>query len=90
LSRGRPPINDTPPPRKYTRVFSNLDGGSETWHYDLDKFSNGPIKVEITYLTKYESFEDKNAKLPPTKRKYFNPTTEKYVGYGRAKQLGLI
>jgi hypothetical protein len=88
--RGRPKIDDTPPPRQYTRVFKDAEGMVETWHYNLDKFANGPIKVDITYPTKYESFEDTNAKLPPTQRKYYNPSTEKYVGYGRAKQLGLI
>ena len=37
-----------------------------------------------------ESWEEKNAKLPKTKRKYFNPANNKWIGYGRAKQLGVI
>ena len=50
-TRGRPPIDDAPPPRKYTRVFKDYDGSVSTWYYDLDKFANGPIKVEITSPT---------------------------------------
>ncbi len=37
-----------------------------------------------------ETWEEKNAKLPKTKRKYFNPANNKWIGYGRAKQLGVI
>jgi hypothetical protein len=37
-----------------------------------------------------ESFEEKNARLPKTQRKYFNPENQKWIGYGRAKQLKLI
>jgi hypothetical protein len=88
--RGRPKVEELPPKSVFNKVYTNDDGSKETWHYDLNKFPNGPLKVEISYPTKYESFEDKNAKLPPTKRKYLNPSTNKYVGYGRAKQLGLI
>ena len=48
MGRGRPPIEDTPPPRKYTRKYKDEDGSVSTWHYDLDYFPNGPFKVEIT------------------------------------------
>ena len=89
--RGRPTIEDTPPPRKYTRVFKNADGGAgDTWYYDLDKFANGPYKVVIHEPPNSESWEQINAKQRKTNRKYFNPVNDKYVGYGRAKQLGLI
>jgi len=37
-----------------------------------------------------ETWEEKNARQPKTKRKYFNPANNKWIGYGRAKQLGVI
>ena len=43
MGRGRPPLEDTPPPRKYTREFTDEDGSVSTWHYDLDYFPNGPL-----------------------------------------------
>jgi len=90
MKRGRPKIDDAPPPRQYTRVFEHGGGETETWHYNLDKFPNGPFKVEMKYSTSHMSFEEQNALLPKTQRKYYNPENDKYVGYGRAKQLGLI
>jgi len=91
MSRGRPKlIEEVPPPRQYTRVFDNGDGATETWHYNLDKFANGPFKVDVKYSTNHLTFEEQNALLSKTQRKYYNPANDKYVGYGRAKQLGLI
>jgi hypothetical protein len=47
--RGRPAtIVQEEPPRKYTRVFED-EYAIETWHYNLDKFRNGPILVDIKY-----------------------------------------
>jgi hypothetical protein len=90
-ARGRPQMmEDVPPPRKYTRVFKDVDGGGETWYYNLDKFPNGPYKVVIHESPNNESWEQINAKQRKTHRKYLNPANNKYVGYGRAKQLGLI
>ena len=89
--RGRPTVaEELPPPSKYTRVFKDADGGGSTWYYNLDKAPNGPYKVEIHYPANHESWEEINAKQRITHRKYFNPANDKYVGYGRAKQLGLI
>jgi hypothetical protein len=34
--------------RKFTRVYED-DDTTETWTFDLDKFSNGPINVDIKY-----------------------------------------
>jgi hypothetical protein len=87
--QGRPKL-DIVPPRKYTRVFEGVDGNKETWFYDLDKFPNGPIKVEIDHSAPPKPPPSKNAELSLTERKYYNPSTGKYVGYGRAKQLKLI
>ena len=36
MGRGRPAIDDTPPPRKYIREFKDEDGSISTWHYNLD------------------------------------------------------
>jgi hypothetical protein len=33
---------------KFTRIYEDEDT-IETWTYDLDKFPNGPISVEIKY-----------------------------------------
>lgn len=40
-------------PRKFQHVFKDDDGGESIWKYDLDKFPNGPISVEIKYTAKY-------------------------------------
>jgi hypothetical protein len=34
--------------RKFTRVYED-DDTTEIWTFDLDKFSNGPINVDIKY-----------------------------------------
>jgi len=88
--RGRPKIEEREPQRIFSKTYVDDDGVKEIWYYNLDKFLNGPVKVDIIYPAKYKSFVEINEELPPTKRKYFNPETEDYVGYGRAKQLGLI
>ena len=90
MGRGRPPIDDAPPPRQFTRQYINEDGSVETWHYNLDKFANGPFKVETTAPVIKETWEEQNAKKSKTQRKYFNPANNKWIGYGRAKQLGVI
>lgn len=41
-------------PRKFQYVFKDDDGGESIWKYDLDKFSNGPISVEMKYPAGYE------------------------------------
>ena len=91
MSRGRPKlIEEVPPPRVFNKVFEYDDGTTETWFYNLDKAPNGPFKVDIKYSTKHLTFEEQNALLSKTQRKYYNPANDKDVGYGRAKQLGLI
>ena len=71
MGRGRPAIDDTPPPRKYIREYKGEDGSVEKWHYDLDYFANGPFKVEIMEKEIEETWEEKNARQPKTQRKYF-------------------
>ena len=49
MSRGRPAaIEPVEAPIKYTRVFED-EYAIETWSFDVDKFSRGPISVEIKY-----------------------------------------
>jgi hypothetical protein len=36
-------------PRKFQRIYKDDDGTEAIWKYDLDKFSNGPISVDIKY-----------------------------------------
>jgi hypothetical protein len=77
-------------PKNFTREFTREDGRVSIWTYDLNKSSNGPISVEIKYPLGYKCDAEIEDKLPITKRTFWNPGTETFVGYGRAKQLGLI
>ena len=87
-SRGRPSINDTPI-LKYTQVFEDEDGSKQIWVYDKTKNPFGPVSVEIKYPKNYISYAEEQELLPKTVRKY---TTDEgnWVGYQRAKALGLI
>jgi len=94
-TRGRPKeqnIEDSP--RKFEKHYIDDDGVTVIWKYDLDKVPNGPISVENTYPKNWKSssdkLEDSNKKLPITQQSWVNPANGKLVGYGRAKQLGLI
>ena len=47
--RGRPKnIEPVEQPRKFVRVYED-ENTVETWKYDLNKFINGPIEVDIKY-----------------------------------------
>jgi hypothetical protein len=47
--RGRPAaIIQEEAPRKYTRIYED-EYAIETWTFDIDKFRNGPISVDIKY-----------------------------------------
>lgn len=89
--RGRPAeakISDNP--EKYTREIIHDDGIKQVWSYDTSISMNGPVRVDVSYPSSYVSFEEEEEKLPASKRRYLNPHNGKLVGYGRAKQLGLI
>jgi hypothetical protein len=67
--------------------------------YDYSKFPDGFCEVEIIeeenedQSSIYENItpnNNKKKKKNKTQQKYFNPTNNKYVGYTRAKMLGLI
>jgi len=91
-SKGRPKLPDDTPKVKFTKTYVDSNGIKAHWKYDLDKHPNGPISVEIDYPKDYFQetplvlYEDESI----TQRKFWNEETEKYVGYQRAKQLGLI
>jgi len=88
-NRGRPKLDVKPPPKKYTQRFKDWEGKWVVWKWDKTKFANGPISVEVEYpKEKLNKVLDQD--LPKTQRKYLNPKNNKYVGYQRAKQLGLI
>lgn len=82
------------PPSIFFREYKNEDGSVERWYYDLEKHPNGPIDVQIDYPKGYmnysEKLEEEQKNLPPTQKLYMNDATGEYVGYGRAKQLGII
>ena len=60
--RGRPAaIIQEEAPRKFTRVYED-EYAIETWTFDVDKFRNGPILVEIKYKAGAEKAIKLNAK----------------------------
>jgi hypothetical protein len=75
---------------KFNREYKNEDGSTEIWYYDSTISQNGPFQVEIKNAKKYKSFEEEQEELPITKRKFFNKANGKYVGYTRAKVLGIL
>ena len=82
-------------PRKWVDIYDEVDGTKTKWTYNLDISDRGPISVEVIYPKGHENeVEDKEEiypiDVPKTKRKYYNPASEKYVGYTRARALGLI
>jgi hypothetical protein len=91
--RGRPSISSTDlslKPTKFTREFKDHTGHRSVWTYNLDKNPYGPVCVEEFYPEGWTSDVQVEVKLPKTKRKYLNPKTGKMVGFGRAKELGLV
>jgi hypothetical protein len=46
--------NSKDKPRKFQHIYKDADGGESIWKYDLDKFPNGPISVEMKYPLGYE------------------------------------
>lgn len=81
-------------PRKWVDIYDEVDGTKTKWTYNLDISDRGPISVEVIYPKGHEneSVEEEvpNENLPKTKRKYYNPSNGKYVGYTRARALNLI
>ena len=60
--------------KQFQRSFTNDDGTTEIWKYDLDKFSKGPIETITDYPKGWQSpldiIKGKNKKLP-LKSKFF-------------------
>jgi len=79
---------------KFTRTSTNREGVTSVWTYDLDKFANGPISVELIYPASFKLPEEKlmmeNKDKPRSEQKFLNPNNGKLVGYYRAKTLGII
>lgn len=89
--RGRPALTPiTEKPTKFSREYKSDNGDMEIWHFDTNITKNGPVSVEIKHSKKQKSFEEEQAELPLTKRKFFNEANGKYVSYGRAKSLGIL
>ena len=67
--RGRPAtIVQEEAPRKYTRVYED-EYAIETWSFDVDKFRNGPISVDIKYKAGAEKVMKQNAKQVKQEKK---------------------
>jgi len=54
--------------RKFTRIYEDEDT-TETWVFDLDKFENGPISVEIKYKAGAEKRIKQRAKETKQEKK---------------------
>lgn len=88
---GRPKENKSEDnSRQFTREYPKEDGRVSIWTFDLDKNPHGPTLVEIKYPSGYKCDADIEENLPISKRTFWNPETETFVSYSRAKQLGLI
>ena len=86
--RGRPKETKKPT-LKYTQIFEDDDGYKQTWIYNKEKHPFGPLSVEFKYPRNYKTYADEQEELPLTKRKYCTEEGN-WVGYQRAKALGLI
>ena len=71
MSRGRPPIEDTPPPRQYTREFTDSDGSVSVWYYDLDKFERSSILPSKKVFTWKQAKSFNKYFLTKEQSKYF-------------------
>ena len=90
---GRPSESDKLRPRQFTDIYEERDGTKTEWIWDLDISEAGPISVEVIgdgFEVEVTSPGIRNEDLPKTKRKYLNPNNGKYVGYTRARNLGLL
>lgn len=84
------PVHGVPTPGIMTQVYTNVDGVKHTWYFHHGRRNEGPFKVEMEYPKDWKSNEEINENLPITQQMFLNPANGKMVGYGRAKQLGLI
>ena len=57
-------------PRKFQHVYKDADGSESIWKYDLDRFPNGPISVEIKHSAEYLKNEKERLKLAAAEKKY--------------------
>ena len=78
--RGRPKEN-IEIKRKYTQTFYDVPskpelGGKIIWHYDLDKFPNGPYLVEIID-PKFDKLEKLHNKLERLQKPKFHENGRK-------------
>ena len=91
--RGRRKEEVVEHPTKYVDIYDEVDGTKTKWTWDKIKSPNAPLSVEVIYPKGFECEEVEeidNQDIPKTKRKYWNPDTDKFVGYTRARNLGLI
>ena len=71
MSRGRPKEQEAIPWQKYTQKFIEVPtkpelGATSTWHYDREKFTNGPYKTENTPVK-----GERHPKVKPEKGKAY-------------------
>ena len=92
--RGRPTEEIVEHPTKWVDIYDEVDGTKTKWTWDKIKSPNAPLSVEVIYPKDWDNGDEDEEiypiDVPKTKRKYWNPASEKYVGYTRARALGLI
>lgn len=81
--------------------FDNENGTIDVWNYDakgdlIAVIVDVPLnwkdakKAKVVKTTPPEEQYGDQSKLNKTERKYFNPVNSKWVGYQRARRLGLV
>ena len=92
--RGRPTEEIVEHPTKWVDIYDEVVGTKTKWTWDKIKSPNAPLSVEVIYPKDWDNGDEDEEiypiDVPKTKRKYWNPASEKYVGYTRARALGLI
>ena len=92
--RGRPTEEIVEHPTKWVDIYDEVDGTKTKWTWAKIKSPNAPLSVEVIYPKDWDNGDEDEEiypiDVPKTKRKYWNPASEKYVGYTRARALGLI
>lgn len=64
---------------KFTCIYKS-DNATHTWHYDLNRFRNGPVCVEIQYhdgLIEWSPDKKKKAKTKTTRKSKLKTANKK-------------
>jgi hypothetical protein len=82
MAKLEPNVKDKP--KKFEHVYKDSDGTESVWKYDLNKFPNGPISVEIKYPPGYFSDIKKKQKEEKVEK---NKSTLQLAKEGKIKPV---